>query len=454
MNDIKKVFISGAGGIGVSAIAKYYLQHNAVVLGSDLVKNESTEQLEDMGAKIVYQQVAENIATDIDLFVYSPAVHEDQSERLRATELNIIQKSYPQMLGELSLKHETIAISGTNGKSTTTAMLGSIFADADVNPLVIIGSKLPKFKGNFRYGDGPFVVEACEYRGHMLNLSPRAIVLTNIEEDHLDYFRNIDHIIETFQEYINKLNRLSDVLVINADDVNSSKLKLPKCKVVTYGLNAGNYQARNIEVGCGQQSFDVFESDVCLGKIEFSMPGEFNIYNALAAIAMARSFNVEFAVIKKALAEFSGLWRRFEKIADDKIVVISDYAHHPTAVEGTLKAARAFYSGRRIVAIFQPHQHNRTKNLFKDFVQSFEAADVIILPEIFDVAGREEAPDQNVSSLDIVNELIKLHPNKIIKFASDLEQAKVIATELIKEDDIVVVMGAGDVYQLATIALI
>jgi len=453
MQDIKKVFISGAGGIGISAIAKYFLRHGVSVCGSDLVRNESTMELETMGAQIFYTQSANNISADIDLFVYSPAVPELQAERVRAAELGIEQISYPQMLGLLSLRHDTIAISGTNGKSTTTAMIGSILTDAEVNPLVIIGSKLPKFKGNFRYGGGPFVVEACEYRGHMLNLSPKAIVLTNIEEDHLDYFRDINHILEIFQEYVDKLKQPEAILVINADDPNTAKLNLPACKIITYGLKAGQYQARNIVVGCGKQSFDVYESETCIGKVELLMPGEFNIYNALAATALARSYSVEFSVIQKALAEFSGLWRRFEKISDDKIVVISDYAHHPTSVAGTLKAAKAFYSGRRVVAIFQPHQHNRTKNLFSDFVKSFEAADVIILPEIFDVAGREEAPDQNVSSQDIVNELMKLYPDKIIRFAPDLAQAKIIVSELVTDGDVVVVMGAGDVYQLATIDL-
>ena len=443
LTKLKKIHFIGIGGIGVSSIAKMMLSQDKVVAGSDLELTEITQELKNMGAKIFQGHKSENLAEDTELIIYSPAVPEANPELTRAKELNIPQLSYPEFLGELSKDKFTIAVSGTNGKTTTTAMLGLILEKAGLDPTVIVGSKvnMSGWQGNLRMGKPPhqnfwcggkskyFVVEGCEWRAHMLNLKPKVIVLTNIEEDHLDYYRDLNHIIETFQKYVDKLPS-DGLLVLNADDVNSINLKRPKCKVITYGIKN--------------------PADITTNKFSFKLkvPGIFNIYNALAAGACALNLGVKREEIKKALEDFTGLWRRFERVGErDNAIIISDYAHHPTAVKGTILAAKEFYPDRRIVAVFQPHHHNRTKNLFNDFVASFDRADLIILAEIYDVAGREADKDQNVSSQDMVK-AIDARGKKVL-YAKDLAETKKLILQNIQSNDIVLIMGAGDIYQVA-----
>ena len=445
----KKVYFSGIGGIGVSALAKMFYGEGVKVLGSDLARSDITDDLERLGATIHYKQIKKNIDKDINLLIYSPAVPETNPERVAATELGIEQKSYPEFLGELSLMIDTIAVSGTNGKSTTTAMLASILIEAKVDPMVIIGSKMGKIKGNFHAGKGnKFVLEACEYRGHMLHLNPGAIILTNIEEDHLDYFKDLAHIIATFQQYISRLNGINQILVINNDDLNTTQLNLPKCQIVTYAINeTADVRAVNIQVEPGRQRFSLEYQGVNLGKIDLQVPGKFNIYNALAAVAYCLKTGIEFECIRKSLKAYTGLWRRFEKIYDEEVTIISDYAHHPTAVKATIQAVKDFYPGRRVVAVFQPHQHDRTKKLFNDFIASLREADRVIVSEIFDVAGREEAC-LSVSSADLVKKLNEAKTESSV-YAKDLADTLTLVNEAIIAGDVVLVMGAGDIYTIS-----
>jgi len=443
------VFISGIGGIGTSALARFFISRGAMVTGSDGVKSEITEALEKRGVKIYYKQEAANVAPDFDLFVYSAAVPPANPERQKAKELKILQKGYFEVLGEVSREFKTIAVSGTNGKSTTTAMIASVLIDAALDPTVIVGSQCSKLDGNFRAGKSDlFVVEACEYRAHMLLLKPRTIVLTNIEEDHLDYYRDLNHIVQTFQQYVSGLKSEDDLLVYNNDDLNIRKLRLPKCRHVKFGLIPGaDVCAENIRKLPGKQLFDVIYYGQNIGEFELQVPGTFNIYNALGAIAYCMTLNLPIGAVKKSLREYAGIWRRFEVVkSSDGLTVISDYAHHPTAVEGTLKAAHEFLPGRRIVAVFQPHQKDRTKKLFDDFVKSFTYADVVILPEIFDVAGREE--EIKVSSEDLAKAMLAMTPKKQIVYARNMEETLVKIKEVVKNEDVVLIMGAGDVYKI------
>src|SRR3989339_11637 len=443
----KKVYFSGIGGIGVSALAKMFLQSGVEVVGSDSNKSEITEEIEKLGIKVNYKQTAGNITGNFDLMIYSPAVSENNPERQKAKKIELIQKSYPEMLGKISKMFETVAVSGTNGKSTTTAMLAQILLDAGIDPTVILGSKMPRIDGNFHQGKSKyFVVEACEYRSHMMNLSPKAIILTNIEEDHLDYFKDLHHIISSFQQYIEKLG-VDDLLVINNDDLNIAQLNLPDCKIMTYGINkVSDVMASNVHIKDGHQIFELAFKGENVGEVKLQVPGVFNVYNALAAICYAMSLNVSLEKIKNSLHSFPGSWRRFEKICNDDITVISDYAHHPTAVAGTIQAARDFYSGRRIIAVFQPHQHSRTKELFNEFVESLINADVIILSEIFDVAGREETKDQDVSSDDLAKELNE--KGKEVYFTENLKKTIKQIQKVMQAGDVILVMGAGSVYTI------
>lgn len=450
MSEKRKIYFSGIGGIGVSAMAKLFLNQAKEVRGSDLVQSENTEELVSLGIKVLYEQKAENITKDIELFIYSSAISENHPERLRASELGIKQMSYVEVLGNLSRSHKTFAVSGTNGKSTTTAMIASILVNAELDPTVIVGSKLKQIEGNFRAGKSEyFLVEACEYRDNFLNLSPHSIILTNIEADHLDYFKDLNQIINSFQQYVNKLNQPENILVVNNDDVNTMQLSLPDCKIISYGINeTADVMARDWRVEKGKQYFNIEFRGKNLGEFTLQIPGKFNVFNALAAIAFSLSQNIDVEIIKESLKNFSGIWRRFEKIKDAEIVVVSDYAHHPTAVKNTIRAAKEFYPNQRVIALFQPHQHNRTKNLFNDFVSSLYEADIIIMPEIFDVRGREESKDLTVSSKDLADEIKKNWPDKKVMYAKNLEQALDLVNFNLEKGDVVLVMGAGDVYKI------
>lgn len=453
LKEIKKVYFVGIGGIGVSALAKMMLLLGKKVVGSDLSFSEITNDLEKKGAKIFIGHQKENLDRRTDLLIYSPAVPENNPERMVAKELNIQEISYPEFLGELSKDYFTIAVSGTNGKTTTTAMLGLILEKAGLDPTVIVGSEVKSFpEGNFRLGKSRYlVVEGCEWNAHMLKLHPQIIVLTNLEEDHLDYYKDLDDIIFHFQKYIDRLPK-DGKLILNNDDQNLRPKLLAKNEVIKYGIkNLAEMMAEKVEINAGCQKFDlIIGAKVC--QIKLKIPGLFNVYNALAAATAAFKLGVKPEIIKETLENYTGAWRRFETrslvINNLSLEIISDYAHHPTAIQGTIKAAKEFYPGRRLFVVFQPHHHNRTKTLFNDFVKSFDLADIVIIPEIYGVAGRELKADENVSSKDLVKEVAERINKKII-YAKDLIETKKIILENIQDNDVLLIMGAGDIYKVA-----
>ncbi|MFH1226200.1 MAG: UDP-N-acetylmuramate--L-alanine ligase [bacterium] len=443
-NNVKKVHFIGLGGIGVSAIAHLMLAQNKVVSGSDVAVSEITEELAERGVKFFNSHQAANLAEDVDLVIYSPAVPEDNPERARAKELNIRQLSYPEFLGELSQDKYTIAVSGTDGKSTTTAMLGLILERANLDPTVIVGSKVKSFPDdNLRVGQSQYlVVEACEYKAAMLNIKPKIILLTNLRPEHLDYYGDFENLKKTFQQYVDQLPA-AGILIVNADDGGVNDLITDK-KRITYGFKAGDLRAVDYEIKNQTQLFKVNWQGNALGEFKLIIPGQFNVYNALGAIAVALELGIKPDIIKETLAEFPGIWRRFEKVGEN---VISDYGHTPVAVQATIKAAKEFYPDKRLVVAFMPHHHNRTKKFFNEFVESFDLADLIIINEIFDVAGREAIQDQDVSARDLV-EAIKKRGKEVI-YSSNLTETEKLVSENKKENDLVVFMGAGDIYKIA-----
>lgn len=444
----KKIHIIGIGGIGVSALAKLLARRGAEVSGSDLIESGVTKNLEFDGRQVFIGHMAENIPEGCDLIIYSPAVLSDNSERAAARERGIPEMSYPEALGELTKEFRTIAVAGTNGKSTTTAMLGLILEEAGFDPTVIVGAKVPSFKhGNLRVGKSGswLVVEACEYREHFLSIHPEFAVITNIEEDHLDYFRDLDHIREAFQKFVNNIPEIGRV-VFNADDVTCHSLVYKNS--VSFGENNGEYRAVNRISGLGQQIFELWLDNNNLGNIVLQVPGNFNVMNAMAAAVTAMVIGVPFGAAQAGLEKFFGVWRRFEHVGIFRGAdVFSDYGHHPTAIRGTIEAAREFFPGRRLVLCFQPHQHERVKSLFNDFVEALVGADVLILPEIFEVAGRTE--DTGVSSRDLAAAIKEKFPTKEVVFASDLSAAEQLLNTIVQENDILIIQGAGDVDNLA-----
>lgn len=441
-----KIYFIGIGGIGVSALAKYYLEKGAKVTGSDLVASEITDALREKGAKLLIgKHKAENLPRDVDLVVYSPAVQKSNPE-LKAViqHPRLINQprvlSYPEVLGELTKKYFTIAVSGTHGKSTTTAMIGLLLVKAGLDPTVIVGTKLKEFgDSNCRVGKGQYlVIEADEHMASFLNYWPKIIVLTNIEKDHLDYYKNLGNIIKTFKKYIGHLPK-GGILVANKDDKNTRKIigdrDSDSYSFFPYGLK--QKEAKKLK------------------KI-LKIPGEHNVYNALAALTVARVLKIPDKISFKALSEYKGSWRRFEIIEAKlreyqsektrNITIISDYGHHPTEIRVTLKAAREKYPKKEIWCIFQPHQYQRTYYLFKDFVKTFRTAPVnkLIITDIYDVAGRE-TPEmrKKVSSEKLVK---KINKNKVIylKMNEVLDYLK----KNLRGGEVVVIMGAGDIYQL------
>lgn len=457
LENIQKVHIIGIGGIGISAVAKLFKKLGKEVSGSDLEETEITKELLERDIDVFIGHDESNLSEEVDLVIYSSAVPEDNPERKRLKELEIEEMSYPEFLGDLSRDKWTIAVSGTNGKTTTTAMLGLALDGDEFDPTVIVGSKLKNFEdGNLRVGQSEyFVVEACEYQANMLNIWPQMIVLTNIEEDHLDYYKDLIDIKNKFKEFLEHLPECG-YLVYNIDDPVCAELaQLAEDRAISFGIESdADLKAVNIEIKDERQYFDLVYKGEKIEGFSLQVPGRFNIYNALGAVCAALILGVEPEVLRKSLSEFNGIWRRFEKIEEkDGSLVISDYGHHPTAVRGTLEAARDFYPDKNLIIAFQPHHHNRTKNLFVDFIESFEGANTVILNEIYDVAGRDEDKDQDISSKDLVEAIKKKNEiekrEQEIVFSANLDETLSKIKENLTGNDLVVVMGAGEIYKIA-----
>ena len=455
LDKVENIYCIGIGGIGVSAAAKFLHLQEYQVSGSDAVESEMTEELRDMGIPVFIGNDENNLPENIDLVIYSPAVPDDNPERTKAREQKIPSVSYPEFLAMLSEKKYTIAISGTHGKSTTTALIGLMLKNAGFNPTVIVGSKTKAFShGNLEMGESNiFVVEACEYQANMCLLNPDIAVVTNIEFDHPDFYQNADETIKAMQDFVNKLGE-DGILVKNYDDkVIRAKLH-SKGKTIMFGIGEdAQVCANNIVMQNGVSYFSATlkgNEGFLDEQMSMHVPGRFNVSNALAAIAVAHEMKVPIASIKDTLENYTGLWRRFEIVGEyEGAKIISDYAHHPTAVDATIHAAREWYPNNRIVVVYQPHQHARTKELFTDFVKSFHHADLVLMSDIYDVAGREETEFQDVSAKKLVDE-IKLDDNKLnIQYTGDLEKTEATLKQQIKSEDIVIIMGAGTIDTIA-----
>lgn len=505
---ISKIHFIGVGGIGLSAIARLMKERGKEVSGSDLSRSLMVKSLEKIGIKIYIGQSEKNINKNINLVIHTTAIPEENPELKKARGLEIKTITYPESLGLVFNDKFGIAVCGTHGKSSTSAMAGLLLDDAGLDPSVIVGSIVPRYKSNLRVGKSKyFLTEACEYERAFLNYYPQIIILNNIELDHTDYYKDIKDFRGAFEEFVGHLPK-NGILICNGDDRQISKLKAQmsnqfqssNVKIISFGLSEGNdVKGYSIKTEAGKTKFNVKYKGEDLGEFTLKVPGLFNVYNSLGVISLGLVLNVPIEKIKKSLENYSGIWRRFEikgeykpAFASKKLwrgkpaaayhklwrgkgaLVISDYAHHPTAVKSTIEAAREFYPGKRIFAVFQPHQHNRTKKLYKDFLESFDAADVIILSEIFDVAGREEKKDQNVSSYNMAEDVKKKLRNWEIKklgnsipplkkgvrgisnlnsknifYAKDLSETRKLIDEKIKPDDILLIMGAGDIYKVA-----
>ena len=402
-------------------MAQYYLAKGHEVSGSDLTESKITEDLKKKGAVIYTGPHSASNIKDYDLIIHSPAVKTGNSEINEAERQGIKILSYPKALGELTKEYTTIAISGTHGKSTTTAMISLILVEAGLDPTVIVGTKLKEFgDSNFRMGKSEYlVIEACEHEAAFLNYWPKIIVVTNIEEDHLDFYINLENIKKAFNEFVSHLK--SDGILIKTENtiINTDK------KAINYSLNDKKEVEKLKEI--------------------IKIPGEHNILDALAALKVARVLGVKDEVSFNALSKYIGTWRRFEETQLPDFILIDDYGHHPTEILATLKGAREKYPTKKIFCVFQPHQYQRTYLLFDDFVKTFKEvmdsklADKLFLIDIYDVAGRESKEAKEKVSSKILAEAIG--------------NAEYVSREdLFKElngGEVMIFMGAGDIYNLS-----
>ena len=420
LSKINKIHFIGIGGIGISAIARMMILDGKNVSGSDASLSIVTEELRKIGAEIFMGHSGDNIK-DVDFVVYTTAIAKDNPELQKAINLNIPTYSYPQMLGFVSAGKFTIAVSGTHGKTTTTAMIAKILMDANLDPTVIVGSLLKDEKSNLVIGKSKyFVVEACEYRRAFLNLIPRIIVITNIEEDHLDYYKDISDIQRAFSEFISKLEN-EDFLVCNIDDDNlRAIIKLAKCKIIDY-------------------------SSQLVIDLKLKVPGRHNLENAKAALAVARHIGVDDESARHSLENFSGTWRRFEYKGqtNEGALIYDDYAHHPTEIKATLKGAREFFGDKKIFCVFQPHLFSRTRFLLEEFSKSFSDADTVLIADIY---ASRETDDGQIHSRDLAKKISQFSKNVI--YLESFEKIGDYLKSNIKSGDVIITMGAGDIHQV------
>ena len=449
----KTVHCIGIGGIGLSAIAEILLARGYNVTGSDMKESEMTSRLAKQGARIFIGHRAENVE-GADLLVYSAAVGHDNPEIVRAGELGIPIVTRAQMLGTLMDGYEnSIAISGTHGKTTTTSMVSLILNKAEMDPTILVGGNLAEIGGNVRVGQSEyFVTEACEYMDSFLSLKPKMEIILNIDSDHLDYFKDIDHIVSSFDHFAHLVPRSGTIIAYDANPfVNRVIQGLDN--VITFGLNENcEYRASDIRFNeNGMPSFDVSHKGELLERVQLSVPGEHNILNALAAFTCGHSLGVDPAVIKDTLESYHGTQRRFDIIGvtSKGVKIVDDYAHHPTEIKATLAASQNV-PHNRLWCLFQPHTYTRTLALFDDFADAFEKTDKLILTEIY--AAREKNI-YKISSAQLAEKIKETHPDKEVLFIKDFEEMADYVSENAQKGDMVITMGAGDIYKVGEMLL-
>ena len=434
----------GIGGIGMSGIAELLLNLGYRVSGSDLKRTDLTQRLASLGAAVYYGHVQENI-TDVDVVVISSAVRPDNPELMAAQERSIPVIPRAEMLAELMRLKYGIAVAGAHGKTTTTSLVAAVLGHGGIDPTVVIGGRLNTTNTNAQLGSGDFLVaEADESDGSFLKLSPTIAVVTNIDREHMDFYKSIREIKKTFLEFINKVP-FYGLSVICLDNENLQSL-IPKIRkrFQTYGCAAqADLQARDIALQGFTSSFSVWHHEQLLGTVEQKIPGMHNVYNSLAAIGVGLELKVPFAVIREALAQFRGVQRRFQVRAEKQgIIWVDDYGHHPTEIKTTLRTAKEVWQ-RRLVVVFQPHRYSRTRDLYREFMVAFYDADVLLVTDIYP-AGESPIPDVTARGLC---EGLREHGCRDVTHIPRTNDVREHLKSILKSGDIVLTLGAGDVWK-------
>jgi len=445
----KQIYFIGIGGIGMSGIAKMLIAEHATVSGSDIRDSAKLEELRRLGATVILGHAAENVPRDVDQVVMTAAIKPNNEELREAHKRGIKVLKYAEMLGILMRQRKGIAVSGTHGKTTTTAMISSVLVRAGLDPTFVIGGDVEALGGSSRVGNGIwFVAEACEYDRSFHNLRPDIAVITSIEEDHLDYYRDLKEITQSFARFASLVPTDGVVIANNQDRNVRAAIEGLECDVQTYGIRVESDWMASEPAWDGSLShFQAFYRGDMFGEFALQQSGVHNVLNALAAIAVCTRAGVSVDDIREGLASFQGVLRRFELIGEARgIVIIDDYAHHPTEIQVTLKAARERFDGRRIWCVFQPHQHSRTRFLLKDFARSFGSADRILVPDIYFVRDSEEDRTA-VTSMDLVGEISNFGGDAL--YLADFDNIEEHLLENLVEGDVLITMGAGNVDEVA-----
>ncbi|HXG86436.1 MAG TPA: UDP-N-acetylmuramate--L-alanine ligase [Pyrinomonadaceae bacterium] len=446
---VKKIHFIGIGGIGMSGIAEVLCNLEFQISGSDAKKSKNTERLEKLGAVICEGHAAENVG-DAQVIVRSSAVGDDNPEVVfaRAQKIPVIPRA--EMLAELmTLKPYSVAVAGTHGKTSTTSMIATILGHAGLEPTTVVGGIVDTLGSNAKLGTSDwFVTEADESDRSFLMLNPTLSVVTNIDKEHMESYKGMDDVVQCFTDFINKVP-FYGAAIICLDDPNV-QLIIPRIKRrrVTYGMTAqADVSGHNIVYNDNFGStFTVWKGTEILGVINLPVPGEHNVYNALAATAVSLEMNIPFTAIAEAFSRFKNADRRFQfKGEINGITVVDDYGHHPTEIVATLSAAKNGSGGRRTVVVFQPHRFTRTQELMDEFALAFNNADVLY---VLDIYAASEAPIENVTA-EVLTENIRQYGHKNVNYIGGIESAAQTVVENLRENDLVITLGAGSVTRLS-----
>jgi UDP-N-acetylmuramate--alanine ligase len=447
VSQAEHVHFIGIGGYGMSAIAKVMLEMGYRISGSDLAQQELTEKLKAKGAQVFIGHEARNVS-GADLVVYSTALSKDNVEMQAAEELNIPVIHRSQMLARLMNERKGIAVAGAHGKTTTSSMIALVMEICGLDPTYIIGGEIMNVGSNAKAGKGDYVVaEADESDGTFLQYHPTLALVNNIEADHLEnYNGDFENLKKAYKQFLSQVRPGGKAIVCQDDTFLREMIPSIQSEVITYGIDSkADYVASDISLGDRKVTFTVQFKGTALGQVSLSVPGKHNVYNALATLITCLEAGLSFEKIAEAIQEFRGAKRRFQVLGEvENILVIDDYAHHPTEIQATISAAKA--TGKRIIAVFQPQRYTRTYYLFEQFSRSFDEADEVIITDIFSPAGEQRI--EGVDSAKLV-ELIRSNSNPNVQHIATRDEVLTYLIQHVQPGDLVLTMGAGDIWKAA-----
>ncbi len=444
---IKHLHFVGIGGAGMNGLAEIMVNLGFSVSGSDLVESGVTRRLKDIGAGVVYDHRPDNIA-DPDVVIYSAAIPADNPELIEARTRKIPVISRAVMLAELMRLKFGICIAGTHGKTTTTSMVGQVLTAGGLDPTIVVGGKVKSLESHVRVGTGDYLItEADEYNRSFLALSPTLAVITTLEMEHLDSYSELKSLQDAFYEFASKVPFYGSIIACIDDSAIRDILPKLERRILTYGEDPNaDLKPENVWYEQFESNFTVRRGDESLGTFTIRQPGMHNVKNALAAIAVGLELDVPLEKIRPALKDFRGVFRRFElKDEINDILIIDDYAHHPTEIKASLKAARTGWSGRKITAIFQPHLYSRTRDFYREFGESFGDADSVIITSIYPA---REKPIEGITG-ELIAQWAQTHGHSDTRYVSDKDEIIKQATDRVRPSEIIMTLGAGDVLDIS-----